>query len=123
MPWVQEVQYRYRYTSDGRSEMSWQPSPVYKPDQPKSKSDTPDKTFETLAFYICVFTTVLAYGLVGHTVFMRNLDGWPRITLLAMTIVTAFVGTAALLQSKIIQTLIKLSISCFVVILIWHLSK
>jgi len=122
MGWKEESQYRYRYTPDGRGEMAWQPTLVYKPDRSKNKYSSLDEMLDTLAFYVCVFMSVLAYGLLSHAEFMRHLDGWPRIILSTVAVVGAFVGTAALLQSKVVQTLIKLAVACSVAMLLWHLS-
>jgi len=110
MGWKEEQQYRFQYTSDGRGEMAWQPSSVYKPSRSTGKSRSFGEMLDTLAFYGCVFTTVLAYGLVGHAEFMRHLYGWLQTSILVMTIVISFVGTAALLQSKIVQRFLLLAL-------------
>lgn len=121
MGWKEEAQYRYQYTTDGRGEMTWQPTLSYKPGPLKRKSGSFNEFLDTLSFFVCVFMTVLAYGLVSHTELIRHLDGWPKTIILVATLVVAFVGTAALLQSKVVQTLIKVAVVCAVTMLFWHL--
>ena len=73
MGWEQEMQCRYQYSTDGQSEMVWQPTSVWRPDPPKNDAasatagtrtaDPVDMT-DILMFYTAVGITVAASSYV-----------------------------------------------------------
>ena len=111
MGWKEEAQFRFGYTSDGASEMAWQPTSVYVPDKPEKSSffgfSHRSDAKEIFLFFSSVIITTLAYQYVNHIEDVAHLSAFLQKALLGMTTIGSFLGSMVLLDKKIIQTIIK----------------
>ena len=117
MAWEQEMQYRFQYTTDGRGEMAWQPTAVWRSDPSKKNGvSTPlsaGDMMDGLLGLIALTVTAAVYILVRHIGLVEHFSTVPRRVLLGITIFVSFVGSVAILETKIIKTFVKVGVFSF----------
>ena len=117
MGWKEESHFRFQYTSDGRSEMNWQPTSVYTPDKLKTvtTSGLPYKEDAKgiFLFFASFIVTTLAYQCVSHLSYVENIPAFQHGIWVGATIIITFLGTIAFLETKIARVLIKVVFFAF----------
>lgn len=117
MVWIQESQYRHQYSTDGKDIMAWQPTSVWQSDPVKlGKVTNPLSAkdwMESLSGLIALMVTFVVCMSVGHIGWVEHLSTPPRWILLGITILASLAGSVAILEMKIIQTLIKAGMFLF----------
>jgi hypothetical protein len=124
MAWVQESQYRHQYSTDGKHSMAWQPTMVWKADPVKlgevSKPLGVKDWMEGLLGLIALTVTLIVSMRVSHIGWVEHLSTVPRWILLGITTLVSFVGLIALLETRIVRTLIKVGLLVLCLTILLH---
>jgi hypothetical protein len=122
MGWEQQMQYRHQYTTDGRCDMAWQPTIVWRNDPPSSKAaPSGSKRFsdgDALIAIAAFIVAAMAYNAVSGLGAFHHLPHVVKDVTLIVACLSSFLGTVAVLGLKAVQNMIEIIVALSTMVLL-----
>lgn len=78
MAWKRKTQFVHQYSTDGSSNMVWQPAMVYESNKPKGKSLSFDRVLNLVSFLLALAAAFVTYHQVGMMSYVEHLSSGTR---------------------------------------------